>query len=656
MPDVEKFWESFGKGNLVNIECDGSGSVAARVLDAFGVPHSGQGIGGELKSLDIKHMDALEAIKLSLLEASAESNEIYEVMVDHSSGDVVFKVVGKGTGLNLKDSYYEIQTGTYQDDCAGVLITGGKPIDERLPPEWKAIWTVGAYAIYDTHIMVSSCANDTFKQQATIIFNDPHLDTNFEDNIKNLYERDKTNPWDEIIGWAYYVDPGVEDDPDLSISFQNTAKILLRLGDGKTLGELKSRPAHVESVINENPDCYAGEADYPSSEGTVRLELPSEFRFETTRGTKVDKFRGVIGVYVTGRRIDRIDGKPINELAAVKNPPDPGDSELWLGINNSFDEVFKLEVGNHYSVVYEDENGFKEPYIAFANNARLLDPELFKGGRKAYIFPDCAYFEQQGIFFVNDAVVLPTSLFSGILVKDIWVAVELDTPSIVVYHPDGRNSKAFEIAEKLDFQITPLKVRKMPAPIAFNGALIDQTQSIHDHDPTTKQDLEDTDYEKVLDEMAKGGNGVSLSLSFLDEGKVVKLSSALYDYLNSGDGTEATYVCGPDAEVELGGRAPNGGVVNSVTYSYQDSSSYTISVNAGSILTGGIGSFSGLPNFKVAENVSSQGTVVQDMGNHIFYKVRLDQLSEVVAVNMCHDIIRVGDIVQCTVYNNPVEQ
>ena len=192
-----------------------------------------------------------------------------------------------------------------------------------------------------------------------------------------------------------------------------------------------------------------------------------------------------------------------------------------------------------------------------------------------------------------------------------------------------------------------------PNPIAFNGQLIDQTQGIRDHDPTTAQSFTDTDLEKAMDLMS--GNGITLSLTFLNAEQCVKLSDALFDYMNSGDGTESTYICGPETEVRLGGTAPNGGIVNSINYSYQDSNSYTISVNAGPVIMGNFAQVDGGPSQKMMEEVSAKGTIIEDMGNHIHFKVRIDGIGDRIAINMCPSILRVGDKVQCSVHNNPVE-
>ena len=120
-------------------------------------------------------------------------------------------------------------------------------------------------------------------------------------------------------------------------------------------------------------------------------------------------------------------------------------------------------------------------------------------------------------------------------------------------------------------------------------------------------------------------------------------------------GTETTWVCGPNAEVELGQQGPNG-IVNSITYSYTDSGSYTISVNEGpwtvKPFNGGGGSG---PSFKASESVNARGTIIDSIGNGMFFKVRIDGFGERIAINMTEQFIRVGDIVSCSVHNNPVE-
>jgi hypothetical protein len=657
----ENFWAAFGDdSNFVEVECDSiSRNLAYDVLNYYGL-RCNSNIGGSLPNLDIAHMDAIQVVKMSLLEASAEDNEIYEIIME-PDGSVDFRAIGSYTGLSGGDIYYELQTSNYVERCGGVMVVGGKPLAFRRPVEWKPIWGEGEAStktVYDTGLMYSNCIVKDFNQYATIVYNDLHMDTQLNDGVDNMYEITNENAWDEIMGWAHFLDwPGWETDKDTIITQSNTAKILLPLG---TLGSpkicaegsyLTPRPAFDET--DSNPACFEGMGETVAYEDGVELEIPSEFRFESVRGTQVDKFISVAGVYVIGYRIDDLRGRPASYVNAVKQTPEPADSNIWVYISSTIPELIQLDLGKHFAIAYDDEQTFKTPYIVFADNSRILDPTQFGNDITYYVDPFCPYWEA----YQNDTeigTILPTSDVGGILVKELWVAVELETPSIVVYNPDGFNRKANEVAKELDFQVAPLVVVEEPPPMAFNGQLMDQARALFDHDPTTVQDMSDTDYEEALDTM--DGGGMTLRCSFLDEDGVVKLSDALYDYMNSGDGIEATYVCGPGTDVELGGTAPNGGIVNSITYSYQDQNSYTISVNAGAKLTGDFASVEGGPTPKQASNDSSmKGTIIQDMGNHIFFKVRIDGFGERIAVNMCPQILRVGDKVQCTVNNNPME-
>ena len=245
---------------------------------------------------------------------------------------------------------------------------------------------------------------------------------------------------------------------------------------------------------------------------------------------------------------------------------------------------------------------------------------------------------------------MPTSIDSGILVDEIWVVVDLEMWAIKVHDPAG---KAKEIAETLIFLISPIVEVNEPAPIAFNGSLLNLIDSIQDHDPTTAQNFSDTEFEEALDEMS--GGGLSLNLSFLDSGGVTQLSKVLYDYMNNKDGQETTYICGPNCKPKLGGSGPNGGIINSITYAYSDSNSYTISVNEGQRISTNFAQISGGATKKADEEVSATGVIIQDMGNHIHYKVRIDGFGERVAMNSCPEVLRVGDKVSCTVHNVPVE-
>jgi hypothetical protein len=648
---AEDFWPEFGEGSLPEVTCAGEGSLATSVLDAYNIPYTSS-VGGDLPDLDIKHMDAIQVIKLSLLQESADSGQIYEPIMN-GDGNVEFKAVGEGG--NVSDIYYEIQSGSYREDCSGVMITGKDPMAFRKASEWYPIWGNDRPEPMDAGFLYSSCNKTNFNQYSVLVFNDPHLDSSYKDGISNLYEINESNPWDTITGYATYMEwPDWKTDQDTVVTKSDSAKVLIPLSDDVTLGILRDRPT-ADNAWGESPACFK-ETEAVDPTGGVPVIIPSEWRYDSVRGTTIDKFSGIVGVYVLGWQISSLKGPPRNDTAAASTTPTHSDAELVLSIKQTEQLVFKLIEGQHYVVAYDGENPV-EPYIVFANNLRTGEVIEIDGvnGNDYTIDSNCEYASMYPDSLEGKAIILPTSVDRGLRVDQIFVAVELETPSILVFNPEGYSNKAHDIASNLTYNLMPLVTTDEPAPIAFNGTLINQIDSIVDHDPTTRQNLEDTELEQALAAMDAGG-GMTLTLSFLDENQVVRLSGALYEYMNSGDGVESTYVCGPNCDPDLGGTGPNGGIINSITYSYQDSNSYTVSVNCGPKLVGGMSQVTGGPSPKAAESFSAKGTIIQDMGNHVYFKVRVDGFKDVVAVNMTPTVLRTGDKVNVSIHNNPVEE
>jgi hypothetical protein len=259
---------------------------------------------------------------------------------------------------------------------------------------------------------------------------------------------------------------------------------------------------------------------------------------------------------------------------------------------------------------------------------------------------------------VNDEAVYPHELFQGIMVYQIWVAVDLEISSISIFDPDGTGEKALNIARDLQFYLSPIVITEEPAPIAYAGpstgggaVLVDQSPPT-DTDPTTAQDFEDREIEQYFDEMQ--GSGMSITYSFLDEDSVESMTNMLYSHFQS-DVVETVYTCGPDCNPILGGYGERGGVVNSIRYNYSDSGSYTVSVTEGPKLVGNLTPVDGGPSMKMAENFSAGGIIIDQLGDNINFKIRIDGYGERWAINMAPSFLRIGDMVSCTVHNNPVE-
>jgi len=265
--------------------------------------------------------------------------------------------------------------------------------------------------------------------------------------------------------------------------------------------------------------------------------------------------------------------------------------------------------------------------------------------------PNILVQDNNGKYSSGRGTIFPRDNFTGLLIIDIMAQVELDTPGIIIEDPEG---EAYEIANDMVVEVAPMVMYDEPAPIAIDGEVIDQAEGIADNDPITVQNFTETAYEKKLLEM-DGGNSIELTMATLDERQCVYLSNEIYRIANTYTGEETTYTCTPGSEPLLGGYGNSTGTVNSITYSYSDQSSYTITVTEGSYLVGGLTGVTGGPAVVATESVSANGHVIQDYGNGALYKVLIDGIGPRDCISSIPSLIRIGDSVGVTIYNNPVE-
>ena len=635
------FWPSFNEDTeLPGGDSSGSDSpLASTILNFFGI-NCGSSAGSALSGLDIKHMDAEQLINLSLLAGAADSGIIKEMSVDEY-GIVQFVDIGSGDGLSGCEVYYQIQSYTYSEECTGVMVTGRKPHPRRKAADFKPIWQSGTKEIYNAswlsqNGMSAECAN-----YATIVFDDPQLISTYVDGIDNLY--DVLTHWESIIGYARYINwPGSENSAETTVERANTSVVPI-----KVCGEGDSYDAPLGVLYNEEEGTsLSAYRDTYGGAGGIEIPIPAEFRYTTTRGVTLDKLINIHSVVIVGRKVNTLIGVPISTTVATD--PSAGNTKVMCNIDSNCDSMYTLKRGDHYIIDFSAEN----PRIVFSNNSRANDPANFGSGIDITVGDDSA-FSPGGL--LSSVSVLPTGGTDGYLVKQVVALLNIKTPCINIYDPTP--NKALEIANTLEYELAALILIDEPAPVATGAGLIDQTAGVIDHDPTTIQNLSETPYEAAVKAME--GGGVSVTIPSLTEAECCSMANVLKAHLNGGNGSIITYVCGPNSSPSIGGYGgDSASVINDIVYSYSDSNSYTVSVTTGPRLLGNLSNVVVGATSMKTENVPSVGTVIQDCGNHVHYKVRLDQcgIAPVVAINTVPSVIRVGDVVQCTLYNNAVEQ
>lgn len=644
------FWASFGEAVEFEESCS-STAVAGQVLDSIGIPHDGV-TGGALTNLDIKSMDAMQAIKLSLMDESARSGQIYEIGVS-PEGSVYQYAVGTGGGAGGQ-IYSTIQTFSYRSKVSGVMITGGKPPISRKSPAWKSMFG-GGKKIYDSGFLTGGCNSESYSRHVTVVYKNPNDvlgSEGYEDGIDNFYEN--LTPWESILGYARCLSfAGMKDSPSTKITQSDASYIPLETegsgGSGWTanLGTLVRRPKTAVDGVSEK--CYEDSGpEVPYSNG-VKVKIPEELRYTTVRGTKVDGFSLADKVFIVGRKIERIVVKPKLPTSATE-PPDENNADVEISVNATADLIYGLDLGKHCVIAYDTSTN--TPYVVFANNSHPYDSTKYGSGVKYIVDPKCALY-RTGSVAAGVGTILPTETTSGYLVSKVFVGVTLQgVPSLSIYDP--RYGEARKIAESLEYDATPIVIVDEQAPVALNGSIIDMSNLLQDHDPTTVQNFQSSEYERALASM-DGGLGYMLNMSFLDESGVAGLSEALYSEMNQDSGVITVTIYGPGANPVIGSTGPDGGIINEVVHSYTDSNSYTISATSGPRLIREFASSSAATSYLASDTVTRPGVIIQDAGNHVSFKVMVDGVGPVNAINCVSDILRVGDIVSCSMYNNPIE-
>ena len=670
-----------------------SDSVAYVTLEACGIEHQlNNSDGGKLVGVDIKNLDATSALKMSLMESYAKGGSFLLEPVVNSYGAVELVRVGSTSG-NITDIYHRIRTSNYISYENVVKITGQKPRPIRRVGNYLTLTDSEEYdaLIWDTSYMATGCQLKNIKKHATITFKDPHKEyTDSSDNIASIYEAEW--PWERVIGWLYYLDPGIYDNsihPDISVdTIKKDLKVFLKsqssvpiliAGPTETtgrpnpniteenyvnIGTLKRR--EYNPLMQLEPECFEGlTTEAKCSDYTINVNIPENIRFENIRGIRTDKFLGVSRIYVVGQELQIC--RPYARSSAYVDDEaaqDKSNWDLWIAMNAMEPRYINLDEGTDYAVSYEPENE-ERICVQFVDNSMFEDIIEYTSPVNYRVFPNCEFYnynDPDGAFSspntAGTGTILPRYNKTGILAQQVWAQVDLDIPSLVVIDPYG---SADEVAKGVILQMAPIIMKEEPAPIAIDGELLDLTEVFRstDADPTTIQDFENTRYEQLISSM-NGKQVIELNMSTLDETETQELSSRLKDIMESDRSKDIniSYVCGPACNPQIGGLGNAGGIVNSVSYNYSDGGSYTITVNEGPyIVSGSLSGITGDYYNKATESLQKvEGRVIQDYGNNIIYKVLVDGIGIVEAIlGTAAQIVKEGDKVSVTIHNVPVE-
>jgi len=666
--------------------------LSVRIFNAYNIPISTNSVQlnkGTLPGYDLENADAIAVIKMSLLEElNNDPPRLVEVYVN-ANGEAEFIEVGaEKFNPGQYDVRYSIPTRRLINKVEQVAITGFNP-----PP---LVYVRGPYNLleeYDSkgeriktildplnELVNDTCYEEFFKRYALIMYRTPILRSEWKDTLDSLYN---VQAFERIIGWITKIEAeGVDENTEIIFSDITLYPYEIDLEDYK----YKTFPAHyVEpefDSVNSKCDVDYSYINFPRQDA-LKIELDTYIDPET--GQEKSDFISVDNVFVIGWPCVITDWSafPMGGLQVNLT----GNREA-VRITENLDYVWTIDDDGNplISFIIRD----KKVKVCSAYNC---PPEHYYFGPLANYSmgvtnwvvtevdennnpKEIVYFNYHGEYgwaWQFNSRVYPKGTL--MFISKIIVVLRRHKSSITIYDPSGG---ADEIANSMKYELYPIIECDPPAPICgagkFNG-VVDHTSCLYDHDPTTFENLVECDSNRLQE--ALSGPSISMTLPFLNgveidvnkasgEESVVtyldsnssplcKIANYIYDLVNYDELSEVTYILGPEAEPKLGQQFGDG-IINSISYSYQDSSNYLITITTGSKFIDSGTSFSDSSIWTMdVESITREGVVTQVAGNGIHYVVHVNGLGDYIAVNTIFNQMppEVGDRVTIEINNVP---
>lgn len=680
-------------------------SLAAWVIeDVFGLELASgdKAKGGYLPGYDVVSREAYQIIQLSLA-TELRDNKLVECYAD-GNGIVHFYTLGETSNIS-SDVLYSISTGSLAKPCDNVMVIGYDPPPKRYAgPEFNLLTFAndmpdvyyykylveedsydpdkGNYPIY--HVLGSDdllgpegC--DWFKK-GYIEYAEPGID-----HEGWLIEQGVYDPkiYEAVSNYMYKVEVGFYKQGSTSVSFANTTPKYILLTDpagNPTMGKLQKRNYRDRNAYVSD---YCLDDQTPDTDTGITLPRSNE-----------RKFLGVREVYIYGYYLKQL----IVDYFKSGNNREKGPGDFIAALDTRTSQAFKLSQGDDYLITKDplDDNyhrivfscNVSPTYIdKFGGNLieglyntsyRISPSSLYKLNEEGGLWP-AGYVSVEADPYNSDFRVsgylkdgrteegeydnqtsYPVTIFpmnegqSGYVVKRVVIVYEWDNPCITI--EDQENTVTPDnLRNNVKFAFYPMINRDVTKPVALvktgssTAQLLDDQEIVPDYDDTTVQNLNSTEYARAFTSLESGD--IKVTLPFLNGEECISVAGFIKELQNEVI-ESTTYVCDPNAEPILG-EVIHGKTINSIDYSYQDSSQYLISVQAGPVWRGLSGWDTALYQNQT-EQLQREGIITNVYPDNVKCQVNLGDLGVMECINATRDVLEKGDRVSVTIYNNPV--
>lgn len=609
---------------------------------------------GHLPGMDIKKMNAIDAIRLSLTEGLV-NEEWWDIYEDGTGGVYFQNVLGNNVETVALDIRFCMPTSTKTNQVDMVIVSGydPPPTVEVLP--FKDVVPAGLgevnpvsitgqedlFTVYAGDLLKNTRHGNLASSTAVKSYRDPVIVESYggQENAP-FYD---VKAFEKVLGYVVDID-GMPTDP------VEAAKISYQFQSTTTWYKKISFPNFLHKTDYADGPAETTDASYFEAKVTDTSPLYS------------DRYNSPWPLYI--RPVDiAYTG---NKIVSVTQVPIPATVSFFYALLQPMKEFVSMSMGSAWTwersgTLDYDFYIYFQPTFNWAN----LVPFLTSGGAryKLLYVPGDTTTQDAPAFTAWQPKLLGHGGGLGYAVDDMYIGWEIDRPSVLVEHKTG--SDALEIASKLRIRYAPIIETDKRAPIAYKHriageSIVDLTDALADTDPTTCQNLQESQLDK-MEELSEG-NVIKTSLPFCATGaECLKVAKTIYDYMSHDEVQTYSLTCGPDSNVKLGAAVEgfNSNLrIDSINYSYQDSSSYTIEVSLKPVFSA-IGSWSINSAVRATEEVSRPAVVTWSAGDGTNYKVDVKGLGPFYAVNCVkggNRMFYVGDTVDVTLYNVPREK
>ncbi len=643
--------------------------VYLQVLAQFNIPvtfPNGIPSLGLLPGMDINRMSALEAIKLSLAQ-NLLNGEWWEIFEDGLGGVIIQPVYKRGSPpprIIELDPRMCIPTLTKKSDTDMVVVTGYDPPPCRTVGTFKDVVPEGRLPVNPTTIPTgmftideslmfetrSPCHARQLHNSVTKSYLDPLIegdDVAFGSQTVNPFFDPKA--FEKLAGWVVKVQgmpTANEDAARVSYNFSKTTNWLYEVGGKISFDRVTSETQTAGEFCPVEGITYF-KAD---------IRIPNQ-TFIDKYGTNWPLFIKPVNVLYLGYKVTQITSFPTG-----------GGDQLSFVLVNPTPELIASDGAAKWSYVLDGDDFLITMYYQPKTDPDLWESILATLEGETVIKID----DQSGTTTLSRAGLLPSPVDGpakaiisgpdgiGYYATGVWIDFLIDRPSVTVTTAD--KTPASPYAEDLHIQYAPIVITDLPAEKAYiekDGQLVTLTVDelalgTADSDPTTCQNFELTPEAIMQDKMQ--GNVVNITFPFCpDAASCGEAADTIMGYQNFGEVSTYALTCGPDDEPELGAAVQGYDAnlrIESINYSYNDGSAYTIEVALGPTFSN-VGSW-GQSNFGgTYEPVSRQGIIIWAGGDGVNYRVKVQGLGEYNAINTQTDVYRVGERVQVEVKNIP---